>query len=189
VKRDESSVEFRLEYTKRGGQPKARYQAYLLAYLDKNASHVPAEAAHDLIDKESMLVLHTGPIERNENGTYEFHFKIDADELAKKVIAHAGLTEKDRESSGGWGSYKGKVRIAVVVPFLEDEKYSVLSGLPEDKHECNYANDQALLFQELPGALSIHFGIVDGTELPPETHKIKVNGDKRSKFVAKAGDR
>lgn len=36
------------------------------------------------------------------------------------------------------------------MPWLEDVKYSVLPGLPENRHECDYHNTRALVFQELP---------------------------------------
>ena len=36
------------------------------------------------------------------------------------------------------------------MPFLDDAKYSTIDGLPEHRHECNYDDDRALVFQALP---------------------------------------
>src|SRR4051794_22555604 len=80
-----------------------------------------------------------------------------------------------RESPGGWGSFKDRFRLAVFIPFLEDRSYSVLDDLPEDKHECNYARERALLFQPLPYAFSIHFGTVQAVRLAEGDYYIQIN--------------
>jgi hypothetical protein len=56
-----------------------------------------------------------------------------------------------------------------------------LKGLPDDKHECNYSNEPALLFQELPYAFSMHFGIVQAVQLEEGRVHIEINGDKLKK--------
>ncbi len=171
----DQALELKLEYSKTGGQPKQKYQIYLLAYLEKNAHRVPARRAADLIDKEVVRVLHTQAIERNDRGTYEFQRRLNMTELAKGIIELGRFTEKDRESPGGWGSFKDKFRLAVFVPFLEDRTYSVLDGLPAEKHECNYTGERALLFQPLPYSLSIHFGTVLGAQLAEGAYYIQIN--------------
>jgi hypothetical protein len=178
VKNDKDRVRFRLEYLKSGGASKEAYQAYVLAYLEKDAARLPASAPKDVIDKEAALVLHTQLIRRSNDGGYDLELTIKGDEFAKRMIEHGQLTEKDRTEHGGWGVYNDRIRLAVFVPFLEDVKYSVIEGLPQDRHECNYRGDRALLFQVLPYRLSIHFGIVEARRIAPGTFRVAVNGDK-----------
>jgi hypothetical protein len=181
VKHADESIAVRVEYTKNGGQPKARYQAYLLAYIEKNSAKVPSASPNPVINQEVVVILHTQLIERNQRGRYDMEVRLNRDELAKKMIKHGQLTEKDRTNYGGWGQYKDKIRIAVFIPFLEDQQYSNLKGLPEDKHECNYSGERALLFQELPYSFSIHFGIVQAVRLEEGRFHIEINGDKQKK--------
>lgn len=181
VKHVDESIAVRVEYAKNGGRPKARYQAYLLAFLEKNRAEAVAAAPKPMINQEVVEILHTQLIERNQDGFYGMEVKLNRDELAKKMIKFARLTEKDRTSNGGWGQYNDKIRLAVFIPFLEDQRYANLKGLPEDKHECNYLNERALLFQELPYSFSIHFGVVQAVELKEGKFHIQINGDKLNK--------
>jgi len=181
VKKAEGLIKFKLEYTLQGGAGQDAYQAYLLAYLDRDADKVPAPAPKDLIDTKTVLVLDTALIKRNKHGVFDFEFQIDGEELAKKMIAHKKLTEKDQIMYGDYGVYKDQVRIAVFIPLLDDKKYSVIDGLPEDRHYCNYGHERALLFQTLPYNLSINFGIVRAVRLPKGNFKIEINGDKPAK--------
>ena len=174
----DQALDLKLEYSKNGGQPKLKYQVYLLAYLEKNAHRVPAPLPEDLIDKQVVRVVHTQAIERNDGGTYELEWHPNTNELAKALIEIGRFTEKDQESPGGWGSFKDKFRLAVFIPFLEDRTYAILDGLPEDKHECNYTAERALLFQPLPYALSIHFGTVQGVRLTEGSYYIQINAAK-----------
>lgn len=171
----DQALDLKLEYSKTGGQPKPAYQIYLLAYFEKNEHRVPAPPPADLIDKQAMRVVHTGAIKRNKNGRYELELRLDMNELAKKIIELGGLTEKDRENPGGWGYLKDNFRLAVFIPFLEDRTYSVLDGLPEDKHECNYTRERALLFQPLPYSFGIHFGTVLAVRLAEGNYYIQIN--------------
>jgi hypothetical protein len=92
-------------------------------------------------------------------------------------MATAGLISPDRVyQAGGWKSYQDPIRLAVFIPFLEDETYSNLDGLPRDRHECNYAGEAALLFETLPQALTICFGIVQAVRLEDGAHYLQVNG-------------
>jgi hypothetical protein len=158
----DQALDLKVEYSKTGGRQKPKYQIYLLAYLEKNEPRVPAPLPADLIDKQFVRVLHTQAVERNKDGAYEFDLRLNMHELAEKIIELGSLTEKDREDRRSTGYYKDNFRLAVFVPFLEDRTYSVLDSLPKDKHECNYTQERALLFQPLPYSFSIHFGIVQG---------------------------
>ncbi len=176
------SLRFQIEYAKHGGQPKAAYQGYLLAYLDRDAGKVPAMITGestdegDMLGEEYVVILKTALIQRSEEDQrYDFEFEIDCDELAKKMIAHGELTEKDRTVGGGWGQYNDKIRIAFFVPFLQNERYSNLDGLPEEKHECGYHPKRPLIFQELPYELSIQFGIVQAIRMEEGQHHIQIN--------------
>ena len=177
VKHDskDQALDLKVEYSKTGGQPKPKYQIYLLAYLEKNEHRVPAPLPADLIDKHVVRVLHTQAVERNKDGTYEFDLRLDMNELARKVIDLGHLTDKDREAPGGWGYFKDRFRLAVFVPFLEDRTYSVLDSLPKDKHECNYTRRRAPLFQQLPCAFSVHFGIVQAVQRAEGDYYIQIN--------------
>ncbi|HKQ79145.1 MAG TPA: hypothetical protein VJ810_35950 [Blastocatellia bacterium] len=181
VKHVDESIAVRVEYTKNGGQPKAKYQAYLLAYLEKNRVEVPAAPPKPVINQDVVVILHTQLIERNQTGRYDMEVSLNIDELAKKMIKHGQLAEKDQTNYGGWGQYNDKIRIAVFIPFLEDQQYSNLKALPEDKHECNYSHEQALLFQELPYSFSMRFGIVQAVKLKEGRFHIEINGDKPKK--------
>ena len=181
VKHVDESVAVRVEYTKNGGQPKARYQAYLLAYLEKNRAEVPAALPKPVINQDVAVILHTQLIERNQKGLYDMVVRLNRDELARKMIKQGRLTNQDRTNYGGWGQYNDKIRLAVFIPFLEDQQYSNLKGLPEDKHECNYSGERALLFQELPYSFSIHFGIVQAVRLEEGKFHLQINSDKPKK--------
>ena len=177
VKHDakDQALDLKLEYCKTGGRPMPKYQIYLLAYLEKNEHGVPAHPPADLIDKQVVRVLHTQVVERSEDGTYEFKLRLNMNELAKKIIDLGHLTEKDSETPGGWGYFEDNFRLAVFVPFLADRTYSVLSGLPEDRHECNYTKARSLLFQPLPYSFSINFGIVQAVRLAEGNYYIQIN--------------
>jgi len=178
LERSEDGIEFRVQYKVRGGAGQDAYQAYVLAYLERDAARVPAPSPGDYIDKSVAFVLHTQLIKRNEKGVFDLEYQIDGNELAKKMIAHRRLTESDRMENGGWGVYRDRVRIAVFVPWLDDEKYSVIEGLPEDRHCCNYSHAPELLFQTLPYRLTIHFGIVKAWSVEEGTFVIEINGDR-----------
>lgn len=174
---ERQALDLTVEYSKAGGRPMSKYQIYLLAYLAKDDDHVPAPLPAAFIDERVVRVLHTEAIERNKDGNYDLRLRLNMNELAQKIIELGRLTEEDRVNHGGWGSFKDKFRLAVFVPFLEDSTYSVLDSLPEDKHECNYLDDRALLFQPLPYSFSIHFGTVLAVpwQLKEGDYRIQIN--------------
>ena len=174
---EHQALDLTVEYSKVGGRPMPKYQIYLLAYLAKNDHQVPAPLPAAFIDKRVVRVLHTEGIERNKDGSHDFRLQLNMNELAQKIIELGRLTEEDCEVHGGWGSFKDKFRLAVFVPFLQDSTYSVLDSLPEDKHECNYDDRRALLFQPLPYSFSIHFGTVLAVpwQLEEGNYRIEIN--------------
>ncbi|MBX3461621.1 MAG: hypothetical protein KF830_00480 [Planctomycetes bacterium] len=162
-------LRIRAQFAKEGGAgDKPAYQGYLVAYLDRNADRVPAAAPADLLDPKAAVVLHTQLMRRNEKEgvpgpwTYDLEFTIRGEDLVDRLIAHAGLGAEDREDRGHWHHYVDRIRFAVFVPWLADAKYSVLGGLPDDRHECNYEHARALLFQELP--FRVQFSVSRSTD-------------------------
>jgi hypothetical protein len=156
----EHSLRIHVRFAKEGGAgPKDAYQGYLVAYLARDEAKVPAPPPGDVLDPKVALVLHTQVMRRNEKRdargpwTWDLDCTIKDEELVDKLIALGNLGEKDREARDLWFYYKDRIRLAVFVPFLEDEKYSVLEGLPKERHECNYEADRALVFQALPYGL------------------------------------
>ena len=158
----QKAIDLKLEYSKSGGRPMEKYQIYVLAYLEKNKKRALSPPPADLINKETVCVLHTQLVSRNKDGRYDCAVQLNMNELAKKIIELGQFAEKDRLGNKDVGHYKDSFRIAVFVPFLEDETYSVLKGLPEVKHECNYLRARALLFQPLPYSFNIFYGYVLG---------------------------
>jgi len=152
-----------IEYCKRGGNTQDVYQIYLLAYLEKNADTIPTPVSEDakqalgepLFDENSVIVLETKLIERNEEGCFDYDYSQESDVLIEQLISELMSEEEvnDRES---WGEIKSPIRLAVFIPFLEDERYASLEGLPEDRHECNYRNRRALVWQRLPYRINLH---------------------------------
>lgn len=172
------ALDLKLEYAKTGGQRKPKYQVYFLAYLAKDEERVLAPGRANLIDKQFVRILHTQIVERNQDGRYPFALQLNVNDLAKQIIELGRLTAKDQQDFGGWRRFKEPFHLAVFVPFLEDRVHSTLAGLPADRHECNYSDERALLFQPLPYTFSIHFGIVQGMELPEGTYSIQLNQPK-----------
>ena len=105
VKHDFESMTIRVEYTKWGGQSKSKYQAYLLAYLDKHAAQVPAAAPHAVINKEIVVILRTQLIEkrRKKEGevvdSYAMEVKLDADDL-DRLTTGLGIAPEQARSQG-----------------------------------------------------------------------------------------
>ncbi len=165
VKADEKAFKLRGEYRKLGGQNKDKYQIYFLAYLDRDADKVPAAppaappdekkkpeytAPTLVLDPAQVLILHTQLIERNKEGGYPFEYQIELRELADRLLKQDLIIKEGLSKSDKPGTFRGTLRVAVFIPFLEDTKFATLPGLPEDKHECNYTSAPALLYQQLP---------------------------------------
>jgi hypothetical protein len=153
VKHVKDSLKIKCEYYKQGGRTKEAYQAYLLAYLDEHANKINQSSGEEFFDPEFVEVLHTQVITRDAEDGYKLEFAISNEDFAKMLIKKKPIGDKRRSTGGGF--YLDNVRLAVFIPFLEDKKYALLKGLPEDRHECNYSGVKALLFQPLPSSLSI----------------------------------
>jgi len=169
------TLRLQAEYTKSGGVLHDAYQAYVVAYLDKDRKQVPAAKGKDVLDPKATLVLHTQVIKRNAKGTFALDYSIGDEDLVKRVIKHMKLGEKDRAEMRHWDEYKDEIRIAIFVPFLDDKKYSNLKGLPKERHECNYDDDRALIFQTLPYRFTF---MTSRSEDTAHTVWVRINGDK-----------
>ena len=139
VKREDESIKIAAEYRKSGGRDKARYQAYLVAYFEKDAGKFVTREPKERVDLERVAVLHTQLIEKNRDGGYDLAFTMSERELANTMLRHGEANSKEKMPKWPVGTYKDNFRMAIFIPFLEDSKYSVLKGLPEDRHECNYS--------------------------------------------------
>jgi hypothetical protein len=178
VKRSGKGIEFQFAYTKTGGQTKEAFQAYVLAYADASADEVEKLTPQKAIEQGLAKVIHTQLTKREESGTYNITCNLVTEDFTAKML-EAKLIDKSRATNtGGWKSFDDDLRLAVFIPFLDDEKYSALEGLPEDTHECNYRGDAALLFQPTTQKLSIRFGVVQATKLDDGIHYIELNGQR-----------
>jgi len=166
------SLELRLVYAKTGGQNKRNYQAYLVAFLDKGFE--PADIEGDVIDPNSMVILETSLITRRgeAQGRYAFEYSGELEELADKLLElrkrhQANLAKSDENKKDASASEQDSpiiLRMFFFVPYLEDETYSTLDGLPKEKHECNYRDAKALLIQKLPYEIVIKKRLEDSGE-------------------------
>ena len=86
-----------------------------------------------------------------------------------------------RKSSETDYSYSGflndQIRLAIFVPFLEDKRYANSDGLPDDRHECNYQSDRALVWQELPYQLKVSYK--KDRETNERQYRIEIDGIQR----------
>lgn len=183
----DAALHWKLAYRKSGGRNQKCYQGYLLGYLDRDVDTVPAEQGDTFIDPDKVVVLHTGLMERGEDGVFRLEHKIEFDVFAEKIVSHFHLMEADRQRLGGWEEYRNEVRIALFIPFLDDARYSTLDGLPEDKHECNTTGARALLFQPLPYSLEIRLGVAPVNKQRGGRFSILVHSDQAKRIFRKPG--
>lgn len=174
LKKSEEILNLQLTYTIEGGAGQDAYQAYLVAYLERDSAKVPASSPEDFLNPAKTFVIGTQLVKRNEDGDFDFDFVVDGNELAKNITAHRGLAEGHRIENGSWQIYQDRLRIAVFVPWLDDKKYSVIAGLPEKRHCCNYTNAPALLFQTLPYRLTMRSTMIESVE----HFRLGVNGER-----------
>jgi hypothetical protein len=171
--RTEDGLRISMRYRKTGGQVKEAYQAYVVAYSQKNFDQVLKLSPQEAIEQKLAVVIHTQLANLNEKGEYEIGFSIKTNDLEAEQ-----LSLKNTTNIGGWKSFDSPLRLSIFVPFLEDAKYSHTEGLPKDKHECNYSNLSALLFDPLPIHLNIRFGIVQARRLRDGEYYIEMNGQR-----------
>ena len=151
----EIGLDINLEFYKYGGSEPEAYQLYLIAYLKSSETSVPAQPPADILDKSRVVILHTEVIKQTKRCHFPAKLFIDNITLAKKVAELEKQVGPRKPDDIDFADCSRPFRLAIFIPFLDDEKYSTLEGLPKDRHECNYGGARALLFQPLPYKLDI----------------------------------
>ncbi len=179
LKHSKQGVDLEAVYSKVGGQSKQAYQAYLLAFSDSNAKRIAEMTAQQAITEKLAIVVETILIKRDKNGDYPARWQLNTEKFVESLLKENLIAKERVDDAGGWKSFSDEIHLAVFIPFLEDKQYSQIEGLPTDKHECNYANESALLFESISTSLSINFGIVQAVRLPEESYYIQLNSSSR----------
>jgi hypothetical protein len=185
VKRTKNGIDFQFTYTKTGGQTKDAFQAYILAYPDSKTEAIEKLTPQHAIESGLATIAHTCIAKTNGSGDYTFGYSLDTETFVSAMLNRKLITKSRTTNAGGWKAYDGEIRLALFVPFLDDKKYSVLGELPDDKHECNYRGDSALLFQPITQKLSIRFGVVQAVKLDAGKHYIEINGNRPKGDIAR----
>ena len=178
ISRTKQKISFTANYMKTGGQAKDSYQVYVLAYSDSNAEEIMSSSAQTAIENSNVTVLEKQLAKRNDEGKFELAWELDSQAFVKMMVDDDRISNKRLTNNGGWERFNDDIRLALFIPFLDDKEYSNIDGLPEDRHECNYMNESALLFEQLPHRLSVHFGIVQGYKLNKGHYHIHINGNR-----------
>lgn len=176
LSRNDEGLVLDLQYCKTGGSSKAAYQAYLLAYSDVNSQQLSQLTPQQALERKLVTIIGTQVTKLDERGRYPFVWELKTEQLVEELRAAGVISAERVDDVGGWKNYKDQIRLAIFIPFLEDRTYSTLEGLPEDRHECNYADEAALLFERLPYELSVCFGIVQAVRLEEGVHYLQING-------------
>ena len=174
--RSEEGLKLVLRYTKTGGRTKSAYQAYILAYSDKNKAKVLELTAQEAIAQKLVTVVHTQVAKQNEAGDYEIDFNLNTKNFVELLLKEKQISLESVTDSGGWKCFDSPIRLAVFVPFLDDEQFSRIDGLPEDKHECNYGKKSALFYDSLSTQMQVCFGIVQAIRLNEGEYYIQMHG-------------
>lgn len=172
--RTDDGLELKLRYIKTGGLRKAAYQAYVLAYSQKNQAKVFELTPQEAISQKLVTVVHTQVAKRNNDGEYEIEFALNTQKFVDRMLKENQLAVDSVLDIGGWKSFEHPIRLAVFIPFLADEEYSRLPGLPDDKHECNYGQRSALLYDTLQPQLQVCFGVVQAVRLEDGKYYIQI---------------
>jgi len=96
---------------KNGGQPKAKYQAYVLAFFEKHRADATAAPPKPFINQEVVQILHTQLIERNSKGVYAMDIVVEAADrqgllrdisevLTKQRVNVIGVASQSTKGSG-----------------------------------------------------------------------------------------
>ena len=104
------------------------------------------------------MILDTKLIRRDEKGDYTYEYSVDSEKLAEKMVKSLFKEEVETQDLKRWQPIGDSIRLAVIVPFVADRKYSNDAAFPQDddaRHECNYGNWRALVIQELPFEISL----------------------------------
>jgi hypothetical protein len=149
-------ITFEATYSKTGGQRKEAYQAYLLAYADSKSKTLLEMSPRQAIESKLVSVLDTQLVMRNASGNYPMKWELETHRLVEELLESNQISET-RKFNERAGVYVEPIRLAIFIPFLEDIQYSVIEGLPKERHECNYNRQPALLFETIPTRLGIRF--------------------------------
>ena len=180
VKHTEGGIALNIDYRKTGGQRKESYQAYILAYSHPDSEKISEMTPQAAIETKMASVVHTQLAKRQDNGCYSIQFSMETRDLVATMLQDSRIDRQRIDDYGGWKSFRDRIRFAVFIPFLEDEEFSVIEGLPANKHECNYLDEAALIFETLPQTISIHFGIVQAIRIPENEFYLQINGTRPS---------
>ena len=183
VKHIDEGISFAIDYKKSGGQRKDAYQAYVVAYSDLDTDKLLALSPQEAIETKVVSVVHTQLAKRQENGCYGIQCTLKTRDLVAALLKDSKIDLKKVDDVGGWKSFNGRIRFAVFIPFLEDEKFSMIGALPEEKHECNYLGEDGLIFETLPQTFTFHFGIVQAVRIPEGEYYIQINGNRPSRMT------
>lgn len=145
----DGKLKVHLIYNKMGGRSHEAYQAYMIAFLKSDAANAFPKKPGEIFDRKLSIVLATDLVKKQKNkndeddDTYLFDAEVDLTKLTSDLaeLRKIDLAAKDSPV---------EICFAFFIPFLADEKYSLLAGLPEDRHECNYGEEPALLSFQFP---------------------------------------
>ena len=162
----EDQFKLSIRYKKTGGKAMNAYQMYLVAYRARDSAEFPLpreesqtpKLGEPLFDPTCTVILDTMLIRRDEQGEYAYEYSVDSEKLAGKIVDSLFKEERAKTELKRWQPIGDSIRLAVIVPFLADLKYSNHAALPQDevaRHECNYSSWRALVIQELPFDVSL----------------------------------
>ena len=181
VKHMDEGISLAIDYKKSGGNRKEAYQAYVVAYSRFDTDKLLAMSPQDAIETKVVSVVHTQLAKRQENGCYGIQCTLKTRDLVAALLKDSKIDLAEIDDVGGWKSFKGQIRLAVFIPFLEDDEFSIIEGLPDDKHECNYREEDGLIFETLPQTFTFHFGIVQAVRMPEGEYYVQINGNRPSR--------
>ena len=180
VQRVDNGLKWTLSYTKTGGQPKAAYQYYVIAYSDRHRNQIAGLTPQEAIASNFATILETRIANRDNDGRYNFEFTIKTGEFVKKMKGEKQIADDRTNNLGGWKSFEDQIQLAIFIPFLDDQEYAVLEGLPQDKNDGNYRGDSALLFETVTQRLQVCFGIVQAAQIKEGQFYLQLNGNRPS---------
>ena len=176
LKHQGKDLHIQFDYLKFGGQYMPDYQIYLVAYLDKTE-----EIANELCEREKgfrtipchiynrevmtilkrdILSCNVGKYDLKEEAyRYSYTLDIPMDDMVDKLSILAPTIE---------GNY---FKIAIFIPYLDDDKHTIDVPLPSNTHECIYGKEAFLFFSPLPYQFSVN--IVD--KIKGSRHYIEID--------------
>ncbi|MFO0940276.1 MAG: hypothetical protein U0930_05860 [Pirellulales bacterium] len=174
----ENEIDLSAVYSKLGGQPKSAYQAYLIAYSSSNSKRIAELTPQQVIKEKMAVVVDTKLIERDKVGSYPAAWKLRKSKFIKLLMEQKVISEYSAETRS---LAKEEIYLAVFIPFLDDPEFSVIEGLPEDRHECNYGREAALLFETISTSLSIYRNALETDQKAGNNYTIYLQSIQRRK--------